>query len=288
MSSDSLINTSTDKSHFSNSELDEILKKSKTEALSEERYLNEVDRINKFISNIKKNNFNKEDFIEKAKDQKYVHIDTYFGGLKILEYNLCSYYASFSGIPSKMLPLVRVVESNVNVADDKGNVHILKGGDILIRYSSGKGAYGYLHKSGLHSDRYKEKYISLYDNQNYFLFGQSQQQVTTNWIIISDNFLSGLAIYSATDISTISISNPFDLSVLKEIMGCYPDKKILYFVDGVGKKNDEELGGITYVYSPERIESCWAESRDTLQKNLDHNKTKETFKELLREAIRNA
>lgn len=267
-------------------DLDEVLKKSKKEALSDQKYIEEVERISKFLNNIKSLKPDDEDYIDRMQGQNNLFLDRLFENSQILEDSMCQYPECFSGVQDELLQSIRIIDNDLNVQDHDGHVHVLKRGDLIIEYDSGKGDKGYIIKSGIHSNRYKEKYLSSTSRPNYKIIGVGNSILNTDWIFLCDNFLSSLAIYNCTGIMTLAIPS-LDQLLIDEINKEYPNKKLMLFSDS----RQQILivpQGLSIAIPIERKEESWSECRDNLFKKHDLKQGMIEFKNMLRTTMKHA
>lgn len=267
-------------------DLDEVLKQSKKDALSDPKYLQEIDRIQSFLSKIKKTNPTDVDFIEQRQGEATTFLDQFYNNLQILEDNMCQYPECFMGVSDDLLQSVRIVDSSVNVPDCDGVVHTLKQGDLIIRYDSGKAGYGYIVKNGSHSSRYKEKFIGSTPDLNFKSLGVDQAARNTDWLFICDNFLSAIAIQHATGVMTIAVPK-VDRTLLEEVMHQFPSKKTILFIESTDTPIDA-ISSLSVAYPINRNGQSWAECRDKCAKNKELNKASEEFKSCLRQSMKTA
>lgn len=267
-------------------DLDEVLKKSKKEALSDIKFIKEVERITKFLNNIKSSKTSDPDFIEKMEGDTNPFLENLFDRSQILEDRMCEYSECFFGLSDVLLPSVRIIDDSVNVPDHEGKVHTLQRGDLIIKYQSGEGEAGYIIKSGAYSNRYKEKYLSYSTELNYQLIGQDNCTLNTDWLFLSDNFLSALAIYAATGVTTIAIP-AFDQCILGEIKDTYPNKKIMWFSES-GQDIPIAVKGVSIAFPLERKGNSWSECRDLMNKMGDGEQGIKYFKDCLRTSMKHA
>ena len=271
---------------YTPTDLDEVLKQSKKEALSDPKHLQEIERIQSFLSNIKKTNPSDVDFIDKMQGEAIPFIDKFYNNLQILEDNMCQYPECFMGIADNLLESVRIVDSNVNVPDSEGVVHTLKQGDLIIRYDSGKAGHGYLVKNGSRSDRYNEKYLGSTPELNFKTIGEDHGARNNDWLFVCDNFLSALAIHHATGVMTIAIPKP-DSVLVDEVLSKYPNKKTMFFIKSTNAVIDS-IGGIAVAYPVGRDGQTWAECRDICFKDKEVKQAIDEFRNHLRHSMRNA
>ncbi|BBL22172.1 hypothetical protein [Acinetobacter radioresistens] len=267
-------------------DLDEVLKQSKKDALSDPKYLNEIDRIHSFLSNIKKTNPNDVDFIEKIQGESVPFLDQLYSNLQVLEDNMCQYPECLMGISDDLLESVRIVDSLVNVSDSVGRVHTLKQGDLIIRYDSGKAGYGYIVKNGSRSSRYEEQHLSSTSDLNYKVIGDNHSTLNNDWLFISDNFISALAIHHATGVMTIAIPR-LDSALIEEVLSKYTSKKAMLFIEASDQVADT-IAAIKVAYPISRKGQSWAECRDMCLKDFEEKQAMEEFKKLLRHSMKNA
>lgn len=267
-------------------DLDEVLKQSKKEALSDPKHLQEIERIQSFLSNIKKTNPSDVDFIDQMQGEAIPFLDKFYSNLQILEDNMCQYPECFMGIADNLLESVRIVDSNVNVPDSEGVVHTLKQGDLIIRYDSGKAGHGYLVKNGSRSDRYNEKYLGSTPKLNFKTIGEDQGARNNDWLFVCDNFLSALAIHHGTGVMTIAIPKP-DRLLVKEVLTKYPNKKAMFFIESTNAAIDS-IGGVTVAYPVDRDGQTWAECRDICFKDKEVKQASDEFRNRLRHSMKNA
>lgn len=267
-------------------DLDEVLKKSKKEALSDKKYIQEVERISNFLNNIKSSKPSDVDYIDKMQGQNNPFLDSLFENSQILEDNMCQYPECFSGVSGELLQSIRIIDSAVNVPDSEGHAHVLKRGDLIIRYDSGKGNKGYVVKSGMRSSRYKEKYLSSSSELNYQVVGPDNRSLNTDWLFLCDNLISSIAIHDATGVMTVAIP-VFDKLLIDEIQKEYSNKKLMWFSDSnhqIDKSNQE----VSIALPVGRKGQSWAECRDIL--NTEHNLKQSIieFKSMLRTSMKHA
>lgn len=267
-------------------DIDQILKESKEQALSDIKYLKEVDRIKNFLSNVKNTKTSDIDFIDNANAESVPFIDQLFDCSQVLEDNMCQFSDCLWGISDDILSSVRVIDGSANVSDYSGLVYVLKQGDLLVRYDSGVGAVGYLTKSGSRSKRYSEKYISTCENINYKIIGIDNLSLNKDWLFVADNFLSAIAIHHATGVMTIAI--PFlDHGLLMQLKDQYSEKRIMIFGDSKDVAGEIESQGVCFTPSLNKCDG-WAALREECFSKSDHKQGLAMFKEHLRQAMRSA
>lgn len=268
-------------------DVEQVLKKSKEEALSEPSFLKELDRIKCFISNVKNTKPTNLDFIDQIQAESVPFIQEIFNYSQILEDTMCQYAECFFGVSGQVLSSIRVVDRQVNVPDIEGLVHVLKQGDLLISYVSGDGVAGYVVKSANYSQRYLEKYISISDSLNYFLIGPDKTSTSSDWLFITSNFLSSLAIYAATEVMTVAVPS-LDQGLLCRIADKYPNKKIMVFMDDLQNAN-VDVERIYFAFKPiDVVEETWVAKRDSCIATFGEKQGLAKFKEHLRQAMRSA
>lgn len=268
-------------------DVEQVLKKSKEEALSEPSFLKELDRIKCFISNVKNSKPTDLDFVDQIQAESVPFIQELFTHSQILEDTMCQYAECFVGVSDQVLSSIRVVDRQVNVPDSEGLVHVLKQGDLLISYVSGGGLAGYMVKSANYSQRYIEKYISVSDSLNYFLIGPDKTSSSSDWLFITSNFLSSLAIHAATDVMTVAVPS-LDQGLLSRLADKYPDKKIMVFMDGA-QNATFDVERIYFASKPlDVVEETWIAKRDSCIATLGETQGLAKFKEHLRQAMRSA
>jgi hypothetical protein len=265
-------------------DIDQVLKKSREQALNDVKYLKEVDRINNFIKNVKNSKTSDIDFIDRVQSESVPFIDQLYDRSQILEDNMCQYSDSLRGITDNILSSVRIVDNGVNVSDLNGMVCVLKQGDLLIKYDSGCGDVGYLIKSGSRSNRYSEKYISNGENLNYKIICNENLALKTDWLFVADNFLSAIAIHHATGVKTVAIPLLNNV-ILNQLKAEYPDKRIMIFMGSKDVSGEVVPQGI-YLTSTFHQGSSWAEYRDECLADADQKQGLATFTESLRQAMR--
>lgn len=260
-------------------DIDEILKESRKQALSEEKYLNEVKRIQKFISNLNKNNPNDEGFIDGVAGEPVTDLSVIFNHSQTLENTLCQYPDCFKDISDDLLSCMRVLDSSFNVTDNEGSINYLKQGDIIISYDSGCNEKNYILKSSGFSNRYIENNFGKSKDLNYKIISDSKITDNSKWLFIVDNFVSALAIYQTTGIFTIAIAS-VSACVLSELELKYPNKKKVIFSDYLSLLNSEEskLAKLVGISKGEG----WACKRDNIFKEYGSEIGLIKFKDYLR------
>ena len=267
-------------------DLDEVLKKSKKDALSDKKYIQEVERISNFLNNIKSSKPADVDYIDKMQGQNNPFLDSLFENSQILEDNMCQYPECFSGVSGELLQSIRIIDGDVNVPDSEGQVHVLKRGDLIIRYESGKGNKGYIVKSGIRSNRYKEKYLSSSRELNYQLIGLDNRSLNADWLFLCDNLISSIAIHDATGVMTVAIP-VFEKSLVDEIQKEFSNIILMWFSDSnhqIDKSNQE----VSIALPIGRKGQSWSECRDILNTEHDLKQSIIEFKSMLRTSMKHA